>query len=105
MTTHPPTPTTSLVLALDIGMPGRDGLGIILELTNLQLPTRALVLSMGSDDGPAIRAIRVGATGFVNKTASLDELVEAVEAALAGARRTLCHHDDADYHDDERHCK
>jgi DNA-binding NarL/FixJ family response regulator len=44
------------------------------------------MFSMHADPAYASRALRSGAVGFVGKSASADELIEAVKAAAAGQR-------------------
>jgi len=74
------------VLLLDIAMPGKDGLEAITDIAGLQVQTRVLVVSMGSDDTYAVRAVRAGAAGYINKTARVNELISAIDAIVAGQR-------------------
>ncbi|OGQ90433.1 MAG: hypothetical protein A2289_25410 [Deltaproteobacteria bacterium RIFOXYA12_FULL_58_15] len=66
------------VLLLDYNLPDADGLAVTEQLTPLNLKTRILILTMYSNEEYAIRLLRAGASGFVVKGASTDELVEAV---------------------------
>src|SRR5688572_15980687 len=72
------------VLLLDIGMPGKDGLAAIMDIAGLQVQTRVLVVSTATDDAYAVRAVRAGAAGYLNKTAKSGELISAIDAVLAG---------------------
>jgi DNA-binding NarL/FixJ family response regulator len=74
------------VLLLDIGMPGKDGLAAIMDIAGLQVQTRVLVVSTATDDTYAVRAVRAGAAGYLNKTAKSGELISAIDAVLAGQR-------------------
>jgi len=74
------------VLVLDLAMPGKDGLAAIMDIAALQVPTRVLVVSMHTDDTYAVRAVRAGAAGYINKSARADELLEALESVHAGRR-------------------
>jgi DNA-binding NarL/FixJ family response regulator len=74
------------VLLLDIGMPGKDGLAAIMDIAGLQVQTRVLVVSTATDDAYAVRAVRAGAAGYLNKTAKSGELISAIDAVLAGQR-------------------
>jgi DNA-binding NarL/FixJ family response regulator len=74
------------VLLLDIAMPGKDCLEAIADIARLQGPTRVLVVSMHADDSYAVRAVRAGAAGYVNKTARVHELLAAIDAIVAGQR-------------------
>ena len=69
---------------LDIALPGMDGLTLAEEL-RVQQPDLAIVfLSMHDDDASLQRAVGLGARGFVSKSASIDEFVEALRAVRDG---------------------
>jgi two-component system invasion response regulator UvrY len=74
------------VLLLDIAMPGKDGLAAIMDINGLQVQTRVLVVSTTADDTYAVRAVRAGAAGYLNKTAKSGELISAIDAVIAGQR-------------------
>lgn len=72
------------VILLDIGLPGMSGLEVAPELLRLS-PHSAVVMLTVLEDRPSVwAAIRAGATGYVSKTAPLDEIVRAIKAAHAG---------------------
>lgn len=72
------------LLVLDISMPGSDGLAIAEQLRRSHPDVHVLFLSMHDDDGSLQRAVALGAHGFVSKSASIDELIEAVRAIRDG---------------------
>lgn len=74
------------VLILDLQMPGMSGLDVIRELQRSTKTTRIIVLSMFSHDDYVLSALRNGASGFVLKDSSLEELVEAIRTCLSGNR-------------------
>jgi two-component system invasion response regulator UvrY len=74
------------VLLLDISMPEKDGLQASMEIAALGVPTRVLMLSMHTDDSYAVRAIRAGAAGYIQKSAKIDDLIDAIEQVHAGKR-------------------
>jgi two-component system response regulator NreC len=74
------------VLLLDISMPEKDGLQASMEIAAQGGSTRVLMLSMHTDDSYAVRAIRAGASGYIQKSAKIDDLIEAIEAVHAGKR-------------------
>jgi len=74
------------VLLLDIAMPEKDGLQASREIAALGVPTRVLMLSMHTDDSYAVRAIRAGAAGYIQKTAKIEDLIDAIEQVHAGKR-------------------
>lgn len=66
------------VVLLDYGLPDLDGLATTIEIMALGIGTRVLVLTMYSNEEYATRVIRAGASGFIVKAASSDELLNAV---------------------------
>ncbi|MEX0835596.1 MAG: response regulator transcription factor [Nitriliruptor sp.] len=72
------------LLVLDIAMPGLDGLAVAERLRRDKPDLRIIFLSMHDDDGSLQRAVALGAAGFVSKSASIEELLEAVRAIRDG---------------------
>ncbi len=72
------------LLVLDISMPGADGLAIAEQLRRDHPGVALLFLSMHDDDASLQRAVALGAQGFVSKSASIEELIEAVRAIRSG---------------------
>ena len=79
--------TTGDVLVLDINLPGgRSGLDVLHVLKDEGLPMRVLVVSMYPEDQYAIRALRAGAFGYVNKGGDPAQLVTAVRTVSQGRK-------------------
>jgi two-component system, NarL family, invasion response regulator UvrY len=74
------------VLVLDINLPGRSGLDVLHVLKDESLPMRVLVLSMFPEDQYAIRALRAGAFGYVNKGGDPSQIVTAVRTVAQGRK-------------------
>jgi DNA-binding NarL/FixJ family response regulator len=72
------------LLVLDIAMPGMDGLTLAEQLRVSHPQVRVLFLSMHDDDTSLQRAVSLGARGFVSKSASIEELLEALRAVRDG---------------------
>jgi len=72
------------VLLLDLIMPEMDGLEVLRALPQKAPNTRVLVLTSASDDRMVLPAVRAGATGYVLKTISSAELVDAVRKVARG---------------------
>jgi DNA-binding NarL/FixJ family response regulator len=72
------------LLVLDIAMPGLDGLTLAEQLRVDHPEIRVLFLSMHDDDTSLQRAVGLGASGFVSKSASIEELLEALRAICDG---------------------
>lgn len=74
------------VLVLDINMPGRSGLDVLHALKDEGSPVRVLIVSMYPEDQYAIRALRAGAHGYVNKGGDPQLLVQAVRTVAQGRK-------------------
>lgn len=74
------------VLILDINMPGGNGLQMIPELRLLYPPLAILVLSVYLESRTGVRAMAVGAHGYLDKTTATYHLVEAVRQVARGLR-------------------
>jgi two-component system, NarL family, response regulator DevR len=72
------------VLLLDHRMPDGDGVAAIPALRELRPSLGIVVLTASSADHVLLAAIESGASGFLSKTRSLDEVTAAVRAAAAG---------------------
>jgi two-component system, NarL family, nitrate/nitrite response regulator NarL len=66
------------ILLLDLRMPDKGGLEVLEEINLDSLPTRVIVLTAGEDDRDAVRAMRLGARGFVLKQSASDLLVNSI---------------------------
>jgi DNA-binding NarL/FixJ family response regulator len=74
------------VLLLDIMMPGLSGLEVARQVTQKFPLTRIIIISMHSNEAYVLDALRHGASGYVLKDASMEELVEAIRRVMAGHR-------------------
>jgi DNA-binding NarL/FixJ family response regulator len=74
------------VLVLDINMPGRSGLDVLQVLKDEGNPVKVLVVSMYPEDQYAIRALRGGAYGYVNKAGDPQIIVQAVRTVAQGRK-------------------
>jgi DNA-binding NarL/FixJ family response regulator len=72
------------VAVVDLGLPDGFGGDFIRELRQVNPRAQSLVLSAGLDRRETARAIECGAAGALDKTASLDEVIEAVRRLRAG---------------------
>jgi two-component system, NarL family, response regulator NreC len=72
------------VLILDLMMPGLNGLEVVRQITQRNLKTRVVVLSMHANEAYVLEALRNGALGYVLKDNSTTDLVLAVRAVAVG---------------------
>lgn len=74
------------VLVLDLNMPGRSGLEVLETLREEGSAVKALVVSMYAEDQYAIRCLRAGAQGYLNKAADPAELIKAIRTIMQGRK-------------------
>jgi two-component system invasion response regulator UvrY len=74
------------VVVLDIAMPGRSGLETLSEIKRLRPGLPVLIMSMHSEEHFAIRSIKAGASGYLNKNEAAPELVRAIRRILSGRK-------------------
>ena len=74
------------VLILDLNLQGRGGLEVLASLREEQSPIKVLIVSMFAEDQYAIRCLRAGADGYLNKAGDPAELITAVRALAKGRK-------------------
>ena len=74
------------VLLLDINLPGRSGLDVLHSFAEDVTRVRVLVLTMYPEDQYAIRALKAGAMGYLNKSADPAQIVTAIRTLHAGRK-------------------
>ncbi|WP_295851509.1 response regulator transcription factor [uncultured Xylophilus sp.] len=74
------------LVLLDIGLPERDGLDVLQALRDAWPTLPVLMLSTYPENQYAVRCIRLGAAGYLHKSADPDTMVAAVRKAAAGGR-------------------
>ncbi|MGK5729871.1 response regulator [Streptomyces sp. URMC 124] len=72
------------VLVLDLNLPGLPGVAVCKELVGENPALRVLVLSASGEHADVLEAVKSGATGYLLKSASTQELVDAVRRTAAG---------------------
>ncbi len=74
------------VLLLDIALPDKSGIEILKQIKK-ELPDIAVVmLSMHPEDQYAIRSLKAGASGYLNKQSAPKELVSAIRQVALGLK-------------------
>lgn len=74
------------VALLDIALPGKNGLDLLKLLRAEKPKLQSLVLSMYSEEVYAIRALKLGAAGYLTKNEPAAALIAAVRRAAAGRK-------------------
>lgn len=76
-------PEAELML-LDLTMPGVSGLSGLIALRAEYVELPVVIVSASDDPATIRRALDLGTSGFISKSASIDEIREAVRAVLGG---------------------
>ncbi len=74
------------LVLLDIGMPDKHGIDVLKQLKLDQPQLQVLILSMHPDDQYAMRSLRAGAAGYLNKQSAPAQLVSAIRQVASGKK-------------------
>ncbi|MBS1605023.1 MAG: response regulator transcription factor, partial [Bacteroidetes bacterium] len=74
------------IVVSDISMPGRSGLEVLQQIKQHYPRLPVLILSIHPEDQYAVRVLKAGASGYLNKDSAPDELVKAVRQVLLGKK-------------------
>lgn len=72
------------VVLLDIAMPQRDGLDILRQLKAEMPKLPVLMLSTYPDRQYAVRSLKLGAAGYLNKSADSEQMIDAIRKVARG---------------------
>jgi len=77
------------VLLLDLKLPGRSGIEVLKELSQISQQPPTLILTTFDEDSLLIEAMRAGAKGYLLKDVSLDQLVAGIKTVASGGTLLL----------------
>ena len=72
------------VVVLDLQIPEPDGVAVTAAIAAADPPARVLILSASGEHADVLAAVKAGATGYLVKSASREELLSAVQRVAAG---------------------
>ena len=72
------------VIVMDIGMPNLNGIEAARQITEKHPETAIVMLSMHSDEGYVLRALKAGARAYLLKDSAEEDLARAIEAVRDG---------------------
>lgn len=78
------TATRPDVVVLDLQIPEPDGVAVTAAIAGVDPRARVLILSASGEHADVLAAVKAGATGYLVKSASREELLEAVRRVGAG---------------------
>jgi DNA-binding NarL/FixJ family response regulator len=70
----------------DLDMPGRSGLEALQQIKLIKPDLPVLILSIYPEDLYAVRVLKAGASGYMNKNAAPEELINAINRILLGRK-------------------
>ncbi len=74
------------VVLMDVKMPGIGGFEATRKLIRLDPDIKVLIVTVCDNDLYPARLLQVGASGYLTKGASMDEMLQAIKAVYAGQR-------------------
>lgn len=74
------------VAVLDISMPGRSAIETMKEMRQLKPRLQIIFLSAHPEEQYAVRVLKAGAAGYVNKMSASEEIIKAIKKAYDGGR-------------------
>jgi two-component system, NarL family, invasion response regulator UvrY len=74
------------LLLLDISMPGRSGLDVLVEVKRDFPNLPVLILSLHPEDQYALRMLKAGASGYLTKESAPEQLILAIRKVANGGR-------------------
>jgi two-component system invasion response regulator UvrY len=74
------------IVICDLDMPGRGGLDALRQIKEISPQLPVLIVSIYPEDQYAVRVLKAGAAGYLNKEAATEELEKAVRQILQGRK-------------------
>jgi two-component system invasion response regulator UvrY len=74
------------IVILDIDLPGRNGLDILKQIRAEKLKVPVLMFSFHGEEQIALRALKMGASGYLSKDTADQELIKAINKILDGKK-------------------
>jgi two-component system invasion response regulator UvrY len=72
------------LVVLDITLPGRTGIDLLRDLRRERPALPVLMLSIHPEEELGVRAVKAGASGYLNKECASDDLVHAIQLIVTG---------------------
>ncbi len=72
------------IIILDISLPGKTGIEIIPDLRKIVPDSEILMLTSSDDDDDIFNALKLGASGYLQKDLDIENLLEALDEIISG---------------------
>jgi two-component system invasion response regulator UvrY len=80
------TTTKYDIVICDLSMPGRSGLDVVKQVKQIRPDLPVLILSMHPEEHYALRALKAGAWGYLNKSDGAEVLIPAIQRVMQGRK-------------------
>jgi DNA-binding NarL/FixJ family response regulator len=74
------------IIVSDISMPGRSGVEALYQIKEINPSIPVLIMSMHPEDQYALRVLKAGASGYLNKDSVHEELIPAIQMVRNGRK-------------------
>lgn len=74
------------MILLDISLPDKNGIDVLKQLKIINPDVPVLMLSMHAEDQYAVRSMKAGAAGYLNKQSAPSQLVTAIRTVASGKK-------------------
>jgi two-component system invasion response regulator UvrY len=74
------------MILLDISLPDKNGIDVLKQLKLINADVPVLMLSMHAEDQYAVRSMKAGAAGYLNKQSAPLQLVTAIRTVASGKK-------------------
>ncbi|MES2037555.1 response regulator [Undibacterium sp. Ji83W] len=74
------------VMLLDIALPDKNGIEVLKQIKSEKPAIAVLMFSIHREDQYAVRALKAGASGFLNKQCSSTQILEAIRQVARGLK-------------------
>jgi two-component system NarL family response regulator len=74
------------IMTLDLRMPKVDGLKVVEEIIAFDRGAKILIMTMYDGEDDVFRSLRAGAMGYILKSASREDIIQAITAVSRGNR-------------------
>jgi DNA-binding NarL/FixJ family response regulator len=72
------------LILLDLRLPGMNGLEALAQCREIVPSTKVIILTQSDQEQDVLRAIALGASGYLLKSATLDEITESIQTVMGG---------------------
>jgi len=77
-------PKKPQIILLDINLPGMSGIEAITQIKALSHDTQIIMLTQSNNEADVVKSIQTGATGYLLKSASIEEITQDIRTVAEG---------------------